>query len=92
MLAEENIGKIAHVFGSENFNELNKCFITYYLRLDGKTLANRWTVAKFANVFSCHYFILYSILLSCLLQKMQIFLLRAGSGNYMHVCTLQLEN
>ena len=29
MLVEENIGKIAHVFGWENLSELSKCSITY---------------------------------------------------------------
>ena len=88
MLAEENIGKISYVFGWENLSELSKCFITcqyiYVWMVKVQTLANRWTVTKFANVFSCQHFTLYGMV-SCMSQKMQIFLLRAGSGNYMHL-------
>ena len=43
--------------------------------LDGKTLANRWAIAKFSNVFPLKHFILYSTLF-----KGRIFL-----GHY--ICT-----
>ena len=42
MLVEENIGKIAHVFGWENLKRIEQVFyyILIHLHLDGKTLAN----------------------------------------------------
>jgi len=44
-------------FERKNFGKLS--VFNYYL--DDKTLANWWTITKFANVFPCQRFMLYSI-------------------------------